>query len=797
MQTPESRSRPNLSRLVAGLLLGVTAGAVLYAVALHVPGESVRSATDRIISLCLGRRSKAERLAYWKEQSGIDLSQLPVFDGPASVTFNRDIAPILFEHCARCHRPGEVTPFSVLTYQEVQPWAWLIGIVTANRYMPPWPPGFDTEFSFKRERHLADKDIALIRRWLEEGAVEGNPADLPAAPEFGDGWQLGEPDLVVASPTAYTLSGGGDDDYRNLVLPIPIDRSRWVRAVEIRPGNKRVVHHAVMQIDRLQTGRRLDAAETGTGFSGMDMGSTENPGGHFIGWAPGKEPIELPPDMPWRITPGTDLILQLHMLPSAEPQTVSPKVGLYFTDRPALRHPFGLVLRNSLIDIPAGERNYVVEESVTTPVDLEILGIFPHAHYLGRDVRATATFPDGSEKTLIHIKDWDFGWQDEYLYKEPVQLPAGSRISMRLSYDNSAENPRNPNHPPKRVVGGNRSSDEMAIVVLQVLAKQPEDESLVREAVARSRLQTNPHGWFSHNLLGIALRSQGRNAEAIEHLLAAERLNPRHPGVIYNLGNAFQSQGDLGEAIRHYQRVLALDPNHPKTHNNLAIALQSQGNIEQAIEHFRAQVELSPSSARARYNLATVLVSDGDHDEAARHLRKALEIDSQLKAAKYALADLLRNQGQFDNSHQFYAELLRENPNDAPAHYGKARVHLAQHENPAARESFRQAIALDAELMNHLNNLAWELATHPDSGKRNPMQAVMLASMIDEATGHGIPEVLDTLAAAYAAAGEFETAKDILQRALEIAGSRHAYATEFTQRLALYQQGKTFVSGGG
>ena len=365
---------------------------------------------------------------------------------------------------------------------------------------------------------------------------------------------------------------------------------------------------------------------------------------------------------------------------------------------------------------------------------------------------------------------------------------------MRLSYDNSAENPRNPHDPPQRVVGGNRSSDEMAIVVLQVLAKRPQDESLVREAVARARLETNPDGWFSHNLLGIALRSQGRNEEAIEHFFAAERLNPDYTGVIYNLGNAFQSQGNLGEAIRHYRRVLALDPEHPKTHNNLAVALQSRGDMEQAVVHFRAQVALSPSNPRARYNLATALTTEGNNDEAVLHLTKALAIDSQLKPARYALADLLRIQNNFDRAHRLYTELLREDSEDATAHYGKARVHLAEDQNAIARATFKHAISLDTELMNHLNNLAWELATHPDNGVRNPVQAVMLASLIDAATGHGIPEVLDTLAAAHAAAGEFETAKDILSRALEIAGTEHAYTAEFTQRLALYQQGKAFVS---
>ena len=244
----------------------------------------------------------------------------------------------------------------------------MIGIVTANGYMPPWPPGFEDGLSFKNARRLAERDIGLIRRWIEEGAAQGDPTELPAPPNFPDDWQLGRPDLVVGLPAPYVLPAGHEDEYRNLVLPIPIEQSRWVKAVEIRPGNRQVVHHAIMQVDRLQTGRRLESAELGPGFSGMDMGSTENPGGHFIGWAPGKEPVEVPPDMPWRITPGTDLILQLHMLPSDQPESVNPKVGLYFTDRAASRQPFGLVLRNSSIDIPAGAQAHMVETSVTLPV---------------------------------------------------------------------------------------------------------------------------------------------------------------------------------------------------------------------------------------------------------------------------------------------------------------------------------------------------------------------------------------------------------------------------------------------
>ena len=501
--------------------------------------------------------------------------------------------------------------------------------------------------------------------------------------------------------------------------------------------------------------------------------------------------------MPWRITPGTDVILQLHMLASQESEPIAPRIALYFADSPARRQPFGLVLRNGLIDIPAGERQHVVEESVTIPVDLEVLGVFPHAHYLGRDVKALATLPGGEQKTLIHISDWDFGWQDEYRYEVPVRLPAGTEVSMRFAYDNSADNPRNPHDPPQRVLGGNRSTDEMAIVVLKVVSDDPSAESRVREAVARSRLETNPEGWFSHNLLGVALRNQGRDEEAIEHFFAAERLNPNHTGVIYNLGNAFQALGQLDEAIRFYRRVLDLEPNHPSAHNNLAIALQSKGRTRESVKHFRTQVELSPSNPTARYNLATALLNLGEGDEATSHLTKALEIDPALRPAKHVLADLLRSQSRYEQAFRHYADLLRDDPGDALAHFGKARVYLSKGENRLAIEGFKRALSIDAELMNHVNNLAWELATDARASARSPAQAVALAKLIDNATGHRIPEVLDTLAAAHAARGEFETAQTIMRRALEIVGGSHAYTNEFNQRLSLYEKGQAFVTGGG
>ena len=499
--------------LLAGALFGVTA----YKLIDPRPAVPVQSASVPELPRCLARRSKADRIAYWRQRTGLEPTEFPTAVFDASVTYSRDIAPLLFDHCAVCHRPGEVTPFSVLSYADVKPWAWLIGVVTSQGTMPPWPPGDRSDARFAGERLLDAEAVALIQRWLAEGAAEGDPADLPPPPQFAEGWTLGTPDLVVRLPEPYELPADGVDVYRNLVLPVPVDQVRWVRAVEIRPGNKRTVHHGVMQTDRFGAGRRLDSAEPGVGFGGMEMGSTENPGGHFIGWSPGKAPHQVAEDMAWKVAPGTDLVLQLHMLPSGRTETIDPLVGLYFTERPASREPFSLVLRNSQIDIAPEASGVVVEDAVTLPVDVQVLSIFPHAHYLATEAKAVAELPDGRELTLIHIDDWDFGWQDEYRYEQPLHLPAGTRVWMRFVYDNTSTNPRNPSQPPRRVVAGNSSLDEMAIMMMQVLSDAPNGAARVREAVMRSHLERNPDSWFTHNLLGASLRAQGKTDAAITH----------------------------------------------------------------------------------------------------------------------------------------------------------------------------------------------------------------------------------------------------------------------------------------
>ena len=719
--------------------------------------------------------------------------------GATPVSFNAHIAPILYENCASCHRPGEATPFSVLDYAELKPWAWPIAVATRNRSMPPWPPERG-ELTFAGERHLSESEVELIQQWVQQGAVEGDPQARPSPPELpGDGWQLGEPDLVVSIPEPYLLQPGGADVYRNFVIPVPVDRPRWVRAVEIRPGNKRMVHHGIMQIDRSNASRRLDADEPGPGFSGMDMGSGDNPGGHLIGWSPGKVPHALPDGMAWRLSPGTDLVLQLHLLPAGKEEPVAPSVALFFTDEPPDKHPFGLILRNDEIDIPAGEPNYVVEESMTLPVDVQVLGVYPHAHFVGKEVKGTATFPDGRELTLVHITDWDFAWQDEYQYAAPVFLPKGTELAMYFVYDNSAQNPRNPSSPPKRVVSGNKSTDEMAILALQLLPERKSDHALIREAAMRSRLERNPNSWFANNLLGIALRERGRVDEAIRAFKRADELHPFNAAINFNLGNAYYAKGEHAEALRYYERVLDLEPNHGRVHNNLGIALLDLRRYPEAIEQFEAQLELSPYDERVYHNLAVGLAAVGRVEEAETRLGKALKLDPDAVATRVLLGDLLREQRRMRQAVEVYREALASDPGSAQAHYGLAAALLIEDRLVSALEHFRSALSGDPELIWSLNNLAWGLATNPDPARRNPAQAVALAELADGATRHQAPEVLDTLGAAYAADGQYARAELIVEQALSLIAGRGAtlFEREFKTRLELYRSGEPYLASSG
>ena len=541
---------------------------------------------------------------------------------PGSLTFSNSIAPIVFEHCSGCHRPGESAPFSLLTYRDVERRATQIQEVTRSRFMPPWLPE-PGHGEFSGQRSLSTDQIGRIQQWVAEGSVEGDASAMPPAPDRTEGWQLGEPDLVVKMVEPYTLASDGTDVFRNFIIPITVPTTRYVRTFELRPGNPRVVHHAQVRIDRARSARHHDEQDTEPGFDGMQATESLTTDGHLLGWTPGKLPYEGREDMAWRVDPGTDLVLQLHLLPSGKPEVIQSSIGLFFSDRPPTQTPVVLRLGSKTIDIPAGKTDYVIEDSYQLPVDVEVLGVYPHAHYLAQEMKAFAKLPDGTTQWLIWIQQWDFNWQDEYRYSRPLFLPGGTKITMQYTYDNSSSNVRNPHHPPRRVVYGPQSSDEMGELWIQVLPRKRFELTILktsfvrkdragRAAGYRHALQLNPDDPQTHYDLGTVLSAKGHKEEAITHYRQALHLRPRYYEAHYNLGNALMAQEKPEEAIEHYRQALKIRPNFSGAHYNLGYLLARQGSLVEAAVHLEQVLQIQPDNAGARSMLQRIRAQQAD-----------------------------------------------------------------------------------------------------------------------------------------------------------------------------------------
>jgi len=395
-------------------------------------------------------------------------------------TFNTDIAPILYANCTTCHRPGEVAPFPLLSYQDAAKRASLIAGAVSGRFMPPWKaePGYG---DFLGERRLSDAQIALIQDWAKAGAPEGDPSAKPAPPKFVDGWQGGQPDQVLTMPAKYSLPAGGADQYRCFVLPTGLDHDVYVDGFEFRPGNRLIVHHALLFLDTSGRAKELAAASPdgsypcfgGPGFAASGM---------IGGWAPGITPQPHNPTLSEPIRKGTDVVVQIHYHPSGKPEQDQSSLGLSFSGPPTKGRTSILLFQHHL-DMAPGDSHYVAKASLTLPRDVQLAGLTPHAHYLCKEMKVTATLPDGTVQPLIWIKDWDFNWQNAYRYRTPLDLPKDTRIDMEFTYDNSENNPHNPAHPPARIHWGEQTKDEMAVVFLSVVLPTRDDITELRRAV--------------------------------------------------------------------------------------------------------------------------------------------------------------------------------------------------------------------------------------------------------------------------------------------------------------------------
>ena len=559
----------------------------------------------------------------------------------ALTTFTRDIAPIVFRSCAPCHHPGEAGPFSLVTYGDAKSHARQIADVTRKRLMPPWLPSADG-LLFAEDVHLSEQDIAQFQKWLDDGLREGDLADLPPLPKFSSTWQLGQPDLVLHAAAPYTIPASGSDVYWNFIFRSPLHSSRFIKAIEIHPGDKRLVHHANLLVDRTQSARRQEESP-GSGFASMELqieSESFDPDGHFLFWKPGSPPIVEPPGLALRLDPENDLVLNTHLQPSGKPESVQPTIGIYFTNEPATRFPVLLQIENDrALNIPAGDSNFIVSDAFTLPENVQLLALYPHAHYLCRDMLATARLPDGTEKTLIHIPRWDLNWQAVFRLAQSEPLPRGTTIVMRYRYDNSSDNIANPNNPPQRVTAGNRAVDEMAHLWLQVLpdpqpGQQRDPRMVLQESLARHHIENNPTDFEAHYNLAAMLQARGASDEAVLHYQSALELRPGDAVVENALGAALLSSGKIPGAIKHLSAATAVRPDYFDAHYNLGIALASAEEFARAAQEFAAAAKLKPEDSGAEANLGAAFAELGQNEQAIAHFRRALQLDPKNQLAR-------------------------------------------------------------------------------------------------------------------------------------------------------------------
>ena len=398
------------------------------------------------------------------------------------LTFHRDVLPILQNRCQTCHRPGEVAPFSLMTYKQAVRWADDIKEYTHKRLMPPWKP--TAGYEFVGERKLTDDEIATLAKWVDAGTPEGDPRQAPKAKKLAEGWQLGKPDLILEPKEEMTIGATGPDLFRSYVFSPKLKEDKYVVAYEVRPGNPRVVHHTLHLLDDRGRARRLEERErnrpkkpnerdSGPGYSSRMGPGFFPPSGDVGGWAPGLMPYYFPKDVAFHLPRGNDVVVQVHYHRTGRVEKDRTRVGLYFSKKPVAKPIQGVIIPGLFWTIPPGVENYRVAGSIWLAEDCHLVTITPHMHLLGKRIKITMTPPGGKPITLIGIDEWDYNWQETYYFKKPVAVKAGTRFTVEGVFDNSAANPNNPNKPPRRVFLGEETTNEMCFGFLGVTRDKP------------------------------------------------------------------------------------------------------------------------------------------------------------------------------------------------------------------------------------------------------------------------------------------------------------------------------------
>jgi Flp pilus assembly protein TadD len=567
-----------------------------------------------------------------------------------TLSFSADIAPIVFQKCAPCHRPGQIGPFPLLSYADVKKRVRQIVELTQSRAMPPWSavPGYCV---FERDGSLTADELGMIAQWSDEGAPEGSTADLPHLPQFIDGWKYGTPDLVVQVSEPYTLAADVKDANRNFAIRVPIQEMKYVKGWDFNPGNTKIVHHAFLTIDQSGWSRHLDEMDPLPGYDGTLLEGGKSPIGFNLGWLPGCSPPPPDENLAWQLEPGTDLVLELHLAGTGKPETIQPSIGLYFASQPPTAHPGIAALIAREIDIPPGEKAYVVRDEYVLPVAAKVMGISPHAHFRGKDVQVWAELPGGAKTWLLRIQDWDFNWQNRYTYAAPFAFPQGTTLRMQLTYDNSAENPRNPTVPPERVLLGRRSKDEMGEIVMNLLLENERDAGILyhdfelkgepkRVEQLLFLCRRDPNNADLHFLLGTKFQALGDMRQAADHYESSIRIDPHNSRSRNNLGSVYRKSGRITDAAQQYTEAIRIDPHDARAHNNLGSLYLAQGDLDRAASEINTALQFNPDFPEAEYNLGAIAMKSKDFATAAAHFERALELNPRYAAARAALHSL-------------------------------------------------------------------------------------------------------------------------------------------------------------
>ncbi len=400
----------------------------------------------------------------------------PTNASPDAPTYTKDVLPFLQKNCETCHHKGGIGRVSFSDYDVAAAWAPDMRDSILAGDMPPWPARDDVN-DFAGARTLTDSERTMFERWIEEGMPYGEESDKPAEIKYPDSWTLGTPDIILEPEEAYTVEAVGQDEYRCFVVPLSLEQDAYVRGIEILPGEKEVVHHVSVYIDESSKAIELQKADPKPGyesFGGIGFAVSAALGG----WAPGNTPLLLPDGVGRRLPKDCHVVIQVHYHKSGREVLDRSTLGIYLHKEPVKQNLVEEIIASRLLFIPAGAKHHRVAGGTTISEDSHVLAILPHMHLLGTEIKVTANLPDGTIQPLVWIDDWEFNWQETYVYRAPIALPRGTRIDLEAFYDNSAENPKNPNRPPTFVRWGEESTDEMCIAFLYVTR---DNENLLEE----------------------------------------------------------------------------------------------------------------------------------------------------------------------------------------------------------------------------------------------------------------------------------------------------------------------------